>query len=111
MLIDLSKYSKRFENNILGLGMSYVYDKNTETDSVITVDGQQLRMENTSSGLQSLIPQFVYINYLCNGIFQAESKKRERTYSEKQNFYNVRNNFIADYFIFRPKIGVFYVSL
>lgn len=96
---DVARSFMNRENNILGLGMSYVYDKQTETDSVITADGHRLSLENTSSGVQSLIPQFVYIDYLCNGIFKAESQKRERTYSEKQNIYNALESYYQKYVV------------
>ncbi|MBP5456980.1 MAG: ATP-binding protein [Paludibacteraceae bacterium] len=49
---------------VLNLGVLYHYDANTKSDKVQTADGVTLDFTNTSSGLQSLIPMFVHLNYL-----------------------------------------------
>jgi ATPase involved in DNA repair len=49
---------------VLNLGVLYHYDTNTKSDKVQTADGVTLDFTNTSSGLQSLIPMFVHLNYL-----------------------------------------------
>ena len=52
--------------SVLNLGVSYHYDANTRSDKVQVSDGVTLDFTNTSSGLQSLIPLFVHLNYLNN---------------------------------------------
>ena len=50
--------------SVLNLGVSYHYDSDTKSDKVQVADGVTLDFTNTSSGLQSLIPLFVHLNYL-----------------------------------------------
>lgn len=50
--------------SVLNLGVSYHYDANTKSDKVQVADGVTLDFTNTSSGLQSVIPLFVHLNYL-----------------------------------------------
>jgi hypothetical protein len=50
--------------SVLNLGVSYHYDANTKSDKVQVADGVMLDFTNTSSGLQSLIPLYVHLNYL-----------------------------------------------
>jgi predicted ATPase len=57
---------------VLNLDARYRYDTKTGKD-VITVDGGlELDFTNTSSGLQSLIPLFVYLNYLSYTQYKQE---------------------------------------
>lgn len=51
---------------ILHLGVSYRYDAQTNKDQVEVDDGITLELTNTSSGLQSLIPMYIHLNYLAN---------------------------------------------
>ena len=52
--------------SVLNLGISYRYDANTKSDKVQVSDGVTLDFTNTSSGLQSLIPVYVHLNYLLS---------------------------------------------
>ena len=52
------------ELSVLNLGVSYHYDTNTKSDKVQVADGVTLDFTNTSSGLQSVIPLFVHLNYV-----------------------------------------------
>ncbi len=54
------------ELSVLNLGVSYHYDTNTKSDKVQVAEGVTLDFTNTSSGLQSLIPVFVHLNYLIS---------------------------------------------
>lgn len=67
------RFLKR-EKNILGSGISYEYDEVSNTDTVITPTGQRLSLSSSSSGLQSLIPQFVHLDYLTNGQYLDNNK-------------------------------------
>lgn len=51
---------------ILNLGVSYHYDPVSMSDKVQVADGVTLDFTNTSSGLQSLIPLFIHLNYLSS---------------------------------------------
>lgn len=83
------KYIKK-ENNILGTGISYEYDESKDVDSII-VNKRVLELMNSSSGIQSLIPQFVHLHYLGKCIYNVEKKEKEKTLSEKQLSYNLLN--------------------
>ena len=50
--------------SVLNLGVSYHYDANTKSDKVEVADSVTLDFTNTSSGLQSLIPIYVHLQYL-----------------------------------------------
>lgn len=80
---DIARSFMKKEENILGLGVSYVYDENTGKDSIVTQDNSILDISNTSSGVQSLVPQMVLMDYLCNGIYNAEKTFQERSFSDK----------------------------
>lgn len=77
------RYIKK-EKDILGTGISYEYDEATGTDAVITISGKRVDLTSSSSGMQSLIPQFVHMDYLANGIYEDDNESKEKSYSEKQ---------------------------
>lgn len=58
--------------SILNTGVNYEYDKKKETEIIRLTDGKELKLQNISSGLQSLIPLCVYINYVTDGIFNMD---------------------------------------
>ena len=80
---DIARSFMKKEDNILGLGVSYVYDANSGKDSIVTRDKSILDISNTSSGVQSLVPQMVLMDYLCNGIDKDEKVSKERSFSDK----------------------------
>ena len=87
---DVARRYMRNERNILQTGISYEYDAATRTDSIITSKGKKLEMVNGSSGMQSLIPQFVHMDYLLRGIYEAEEQEvREKSFSEKEMVNNL----------------------
>lgn len=55
--------------NILNLGVSYFYDTNSKGDKVQITENQFLDFTNTSSGLQSLIPLYVFLRYFTEQFF------------------------------------------
>lgn len=72
------------EEDILGTGITYEFDNTKGADYIITPDGKPLGLTNSSSGIQSLIPQYVHLDYLFTGIYSAEKQAKEKTFSEKQ---------------------------
>lgn len=66
---------------ILNLGVAYQYDEQANSDKVQVDDGVTLELTNTSSGLQSLIPLFVHLNYVGTALYQQEEAQ---SYSDKQ---------------------------
>ena len=67
--------------NILDLGVTYVYDAQTNKDKVEVDENTTLELTNTSSGLQSLIPLFVHLNYISN---LSKQPKEAQSYSNIQ---------------------------
>jgi predicted ATPase len=84
---------------ILNLGVSYRYDSNTKSDQVLVADGTMLRFTNTSSGLQSVIPLYVHLNYIFKRQAHSEMSTSIKGNKEKSELLHI----IYDTFI--PKIG------
>lgn len=57
-------------SDILGLGVDYYFDENKEKDLVALQNGKILELSETSSGMQSMLPLFVYTDYLTNEVFE-----------------------------------------
>ncbi len=89
--LDTARKFVKQEKDILGTGISYEYNESSETDSIITTNGLRLDLTNSSSGMQSLIPQFVHLDYLGHGIYLAEEETKEKTYTEKQFIVSLLN--------------------
>ncbi len=66
-------------DNVLDLGLSYRYDASSNMDSIVLPSGKPVRLSEGSSGVQSLLPLFVHLQYLFNQ--QANGQKDSR-----QNF-------------------------
>ena len=67
-------YTEQLE--ILNLGVSYKYDEKKNTDQVEVDEDTTLELTNTSSGLQSLIPLYVHLNFISdyeNNVREAQS--------------------------------------
>ena len=61
---ETARQATQEDLSILNLGVTYHYDANTRTDKVQVTDGVMLDFTNTSSGLQSVIPLYVHLNYI-----------------------------------------------
>lgn len=61
---------------ILDLDVTYHYESDGKKDKVQSHLSNPLDFTNTSSGLQSLIPLFVHLNYLYTTQFQVERDKK-----------------------------------
>lgn len=81
---DAARMYMKKEADILGTGISYEYDELTGVDNIVAPNGERLELTNSSSGMQSLVPQFVYMDYLNEGIYSAEKINTDKTYAEKQ---------------------------
>lgn len=55
---------------ILDLAVSYQFNKSRQSDSIVLADGTELDFTMTSSGLQSLVPLYMMINYLTSGYYR-----------------------------------------
>ena len=84
------------EMPILNLGVSYRYDKSNNMDKVTVGDGVVLDFTNTSSGLQSLIPLLVHLEFLYKKRFDSEQSKNVARILEEEilrsNIFNEMSN-------------------
>lgn len=70
------------EKDILGLGMSYEFDKQSNTDTIRLSENHPLTLKESSSGIQSLIPMFVHLDYMTKGLYDDDGVKL--TYEQKE---------------------------
>lgn len=68
-----SHLSMENSSEILNLGVKYYFDELTKKDYVKVDNETTLELTNTSSGLQSIIPLIILVNYLTNWVYAAES--------------------------------------
>ncbi|MBR3724441.1 MAG: AAA family ATPase [Bacteroidales bacterium] len=71
------------EDNILQLGISYSYDITSDTDNIITADGNPLPLSDSSSGLQSLVPLYLLIDCLHSVQDNKQAQKKELTLEQR----------------------------
>lgn len=64
---------------VMNLGVNYFYDSKSGKDYVVLENGHSLSLTNASSGLQSIIPMWVYLEYLFRQQYQTN------TYSSVKN--------------------------
>lgn len=66
-----------FTSPIPTLGnISYYYEKDKDIDNITLNNGESIRLQNSSSGLQSIIPLLIVWNYSLNNVFE---EKRTRS--------------------------------
>lgn len=76
-----SKYTKEAAMPIVDLGVRYYYDEDSKSDKVILPDGKELEIDEVSSGIQSVVPLYVYMNYVTKWIFKHEEGTSYDKYS------------------------------
>lgn len=69
---------------ILNLGVKYYYDAQTEKDYITLEDDSRLNLANASSGLQSIIPMWVYLDYLFRKQYSPNEMSSTRSESENE---------------------------
>ena len=115
---ETARQSSTESVSILNLDVSYHFDANTKSDKVEVGNNVTLDFTNTSSGLQSLIPMFVHLNYLFQNIISKaesfadiqEKNEIQRILAEK-NKSELYNNFCHtehfDIFLEEPEANLF----
>lgn len=75
---DWQTIRKKYRNgatvSLLGLGQEYTYDEKDNTDYVHIADGPRFPLSQVSSGLQSVTPLCVIIDYLTQWIYTHEEE-------------------------------------
>lgn len=80
------RFVKR-EENFLDLGMSYSYDSMSNSDKIQLENGTPLMLRESSSGVQSLLPMYVHLDYLVNG--QYKDRNGQISYEQKEERKNL----------------------
>jgi len=86
---DKARRSVKKEENFLNLGLTYQYDIVSGTDSVILKNGKPLSLKASSSGIQSLLPMLVHMDYLTHGLYQDAPSQIK--YEDKEERKNLRS--------------------
>lgn len=79
-MTDWEEARKNYQNglDILNLGVAYRYERSSHGDFVSIGDKKrQIRMGNASSGLQSIVPLYVYVDYITHLKRKSISVDRE----------------------------------
>lgn len=87
------KFVKK-EENFLNLGISYSFDSKTNTDNINIDNGTPLKLKESSSGIQSLLPMYVHLDYLTEGQYKEESGKI--SYEQKEERKNLLTKIYAN---------------
>lgn len=78
-----SQYPPENRIKILNLGTDYYYNPGNQSDMVQLRNGKDIRFFQSSSGLQSVIPLCVYVDYLTTWIYNHEENRS----AEKRKLY------------------------
>lgn len=82
--------------------ISYYYEKDKDIDNIILDNGKSIKLQNSSSGLQSIIPLLIVWNYSLNNVFEEQRTRspfeilnlEEKTKYLKQELISTLNNII-----------------
>ncbi|MBU3809593.1 MAG: ATP-binding protein [Candidatus Phocaeicola faecipullorum] len=72
---DKARKFLKEENNLLNLGISYIYDSSSNSDSIVLENGKPLKLKEGSSGIQSLLPMYVHLDYITSGQYKDNNVK------------------------------------
>lgn len=70
---------------LLDLGVNYYYEDTTHTDKIIIGEGKEIPINEASSGLQSVVPLYVYLYYLTKKMYEDREKV---SYDRKKDWDN-----------------------
>ena len=97
------------DKDILNLDVVYHYDESSDTDFVMTKNGQVLPFTNVSSGLQSLIPLYVHLVNINSKKYREREDNSVKHKSEMDELLDMLidyyDNNIGVSFIKNPKYG------
>lgn len=65
-----NKYSPKQEMKIADLGVSYYFDSATKKDVLVLEDDKKIELHESSSGMQSVVPLYVLLDYLTKWIYE-----------------------------------------
>lgn len=88
-----SNFTKENSLELDGLNARYYYDDSRDIDVIEMHNGKTLSLDETSSGIQSSAPLYVYLKYLTEWIFENEPKI---SYEKEQRLQNALDIKYAD---------------
>jgi predicted ATPase len=89
------KYTKENKYPILNLGISYYHVQEKDTDTlVLSENKKELLLNNASSGLQSVLPMLLLLDYLTNGLYD---EKITESVNEKEEVEKIIKFFVKDF--------------
>ena len=80
---------------VLNLNVNYYYNKRNSLDMLSLENGKKIPLRTGSSGLQSVVPLILMIEYLTNNIFDVEtalSVKEDNYFSSLKEKYKITDN-------------------
>jgi hypothetical protein len=81
------KYFHNSSLNLLNLGVSYYHRQETDSDNLVLQKyNKELLLRNASSGLQSITPLLIFIDYLTNGLADEKYIMSVNEETEWSNF-------------------------
>ena len=84
---DKARRFVKKEENFLDLGMSYSYDSISNSDKIQLNNGKPLMLRESSSGVQSLLPMYVHLDYLVKDQYKDSNGKI--SYDQKEERRNL----------------------
>ena len=89
------QYSKEKFLSVLSLGINYHHIEDSDSDVLTLIEPQkEISLRNASSGLQSVIPLIMIIDYLTNSFYK---KKKTSSVNEKENIKILINQVMKEY--------------
>ena len=88
---------------VLNTDVDYKYDKERGTDRIILHNGKELSLLNASSGLQSLIPLFVFIDYISKDIFKLDIQSIKDQDAKINLLYRLKENHPSGDYVYIDK--------
>ncbi len=66
------KFQKQNAIDLLKLKLKYYYEESSQKDIIILENGKEIMLEEASSGLQSVVPLYVYMYYLTHWVYEHQ---------------------------------------
>lgn len=64
------KFQKQNAVDLLKLKLKYYYEEASQKDIIVLENGKEIMLEEASSGLQSVVPLYVYMYYLTHWVYE-----------------------------------------
>lgn len=81
-----TKYKKENPVRLLDFDMTYYYNDDEKVDKLLLNNGIEISIGEASSGVQSVIPLYVYLHYLTEWIYQNQE---DISFEKKKKFFNL----------------------